>query len=319
MSPRPQRAIEHRVDRGRHDVHWVTSGPLEVGIVPALGGRILSLRRDGRELLWRNPALLDESLQPVDGHVPAPHGGLLGDWRNYGGDKTWPAPQGWSRADEWAGPPDAVLDSGAYDVRVEQGDEVVLELTSGVEPRTGLRLSRRLTVRDDAGFDLELSAENMVDRPVTWALWNVSQLPGGGTTLVEVGPEFSEPVELAVGTGAPSWRRTATDEVEIGPQDVVGKLGFPGASGRLRYRRDGIDIAWSFEAEEGAVYPDGGSRVEVWTEHPQPKPIAHLDGLNPPDRIVECEVLSPLQRLEPGEVARLRMRVTVAPSEEHDS
>ena len=40
--------------------------------------------------------------------------GELADWKNYGGAKTWPAPQGWDGHDQWPGPPDAILDTGRY-------------------------------------------------------------------------------------------------------------------------------------------------------------------------------------------------------------
>ena len=33
---------------------------------------------------------------------------------NWGGDKVWLAPQGWENEDQWPGPPDPVLDGGAY-------------------------------------------------------------------------------------------------------------------------------------------------------------------------------------------------------------
>lgn len=74
---------------------WLGNGTLRLGFVPRLGGRLLSLVFDGRELLWRNASLLDDALRPVGGHVLAPNSGRMGDWVNYGGDKTWPAPQRW--------------------------------------------------------------------------------------------------------------------------------------------------------------------------------------------------------------------------------
>ena len=37
--------------------------------------------------------------------------GSLGAWKNYGGAKTWPAPQGWDNDQQWHGPPDPVLDT----------------------------------------------------------------------------------------------------------------------------------------------------------------------------------------------------------------
>ena len=297
---------------GHYDVCWLACGDLTLGAVPSLGGRLLSIRMAGRELLWRNADLLNDELQPVTGHVPAPHDGVLGDWRNYGGDKTWPAPQGWSTTSEWAGPPDPVLDSGAYaaDV-VATSDSVALTMTSAPDPRTGLRLMRTVTLTDYGGFGLRLTAQNTTDHDVTWSLWNVTQLAGGGTVEIAVDDAFTEPVELVDGTGVPSWVRTDRGAVQIGPQDVVGKLGFPHAAGRMSYRHDDLCFSWRFDVDDAATYPDGGSRVEVWLEHPQPAPLASLDGLDPPGRIVECEVLSPLRTLAPGDTMALAMTVAV--------
>ncbi|AKS33787.1 DUF4380 domain-containing protein [Mycolicibacterium goodii] len=300
------------VTRGHHDVHWIQTGSLTLGVVPALGGRLLSLRLDGNELLWRNPALLGDDLQPVDGHIPAPVSGSLGDWCNYGGDKTWPAPQGWSAPQQWAGPPDPVLDSGHYaiDVRTREAS-AELAVTSPPDPRTGLQISRTFTVGADSEFTLRLSAANITDHAVTWALWNVTQLPGGGTVEVDVDHRFTAPVELVSGTGVPSWRRSGPTTITIEPQDVVGKLGFPHATGSLRYRRDNVSLTWDFPVDDNASYPDDGSRAEVWMEHPQPAPLAALDGLDPPDRIVECEVLSPSHTLAPGGSMSLAVKVGV--------
>jgi hypothetical protein len=300
------------VTHGRYDVHWVAVGALVVGVVPTLGGRLLSVRLDGHELLWRNPALLNDDLQPVHGHVPSPVAGSLGDWRNYGGDKTWPAPQGWSSGHEWAGPPDPVLDSGAYGVDVgTAAGSIAITVTSDPDPRTGLQLRRTLTVGDEHGFGLRLAALNSSADDVTWSLWNVTQLTGGGTAEVAVGEMFTEPVALAIGTGIPSWQRTDSSTVRVGTQDVVGKLGFPHATGRLSYTREDLGMTWAFAVDDDATYPDGGSRVEVWMEHPQPTPLANLDGLDPPDRIVECEVLSPTRTLAPGDTMIFDIAVTL--------
>ncbi|MGV9801848.1 DUF4380 domain-containing protein [Mycobacterium sp. NPDC003449] len=305
-------ALRTWVTHGHHDVHWISADALTLGVVPALGGRLLSLSVYGHELLWRNPALLTVDLQPVAGHHPEPVSGTLADWRNYGGDKTWPAPQGWSSPQEWAGPPDPVLDSGPYAAEVHQTPGAVeLVLTSEPDPRTGLQLRRTFAVAGEQGFHLLLSASNVTDRDVTWALWNVTQLPGGGAVEVAVGERFTEPVELVIGTAAPRWERTGPDTVTVGPQDVVGKLGFPYAAGRLGYQRDGYTVTWEFAVDDTAAYPDGGSRAEVWMECRQPVPLAELGGLDPPDRIVECEVLSPSYTLAPGETMNLRVDVGV--------
>lgn len=278
---------------------WLDNGLVRLGFVPALGGRLLSVQVGGRELLWRNSSYVDSALPPVGGHVFAPNSGRMGDWVNYGGDKTWPAPQGWDTAGQWAGPPDPVLDSGPYTVSSSAGS---VTLTSGVDPRTGLRFSRRFElVPGRPAYRLTLHATNESDQSVRWALWNVTQFPGGGDVLVGLRPGVARPVvDLVAGTGNPRYEPMADGRVRVPNQDVVGKLGFPGAAGWVAYSLDGYRATLTFEVDESAEYPDHGSPLEVWLEHPLPSPIAALGDLDPPARIVECEVLGPLTDLAPG-------------------
>jgi hypothetical protein len=82
------------------------NGLVELQIVPESGGRVIQLTMGNKDFLWVNPQLA--------GKLP-PEGGVGPDneWLNYGGDKLWPAPQGWDNAEQWPGPPDAVLVDGA--------------------------------------------------------------------------------------------------------------------------------------------------------------------------------------------------------------
>lgn len=286
-------------------VTWLDNGVVRLGFVPALGGRLLSFRYRGTELLWRNRLLLDDDLAAVGGHVIRPNDGCMGDWVNYGGDKTWPAPQGWDGPGQWAGPPDPVLDSGPYTVDLADG----VTMTSGADPRTGLRLTRRFSLTA-GGYTLDLTATNVSRRPVRWALWNVTQFPGGGDVFVALRDNPAPVVDLVAGTGNPRW--SAVDGGALVPaQDVVGKLGFPGAAGTLSYERDDLRTTFRFDVDPAATYPDIGSPVEVWLEHLLPEPLAALGDLDPPAHIVECEVLGPLTDLAPGASAELTITVDV--------
>jgi uncharacterized protein DUF4380 len=278
---------------------WLDNGLVRLGFVPAAGGRLLSFRFAGTELLWRDTRLVSDDL---DG-LFLPNDGRMGDWVNYGGDKTWPAPQGWSGPGEWAGPPDPVLDSGPYTVDSTVGS---VTMTSASDPRTGLRLARRFTLTG-SGYTLELTATNVSGRPVRWALWNVTQFPGGGEVFVALRDHPAPVVDLIAGTGNPRYELVGGG-ARVPAQDVVGKLGFPGAAGSLSYERAGHRVTYTFPVVD-AEYPDRGSPVEVWLEHPQPAPLAALGGLDPPAHIVECEVLGPLVELAPDDRTSLTIEV----------
>jgi hypothetical protein len=304
---------------GAHELVVLDNGLLRVTAAPALGGRILSVRHLGREHLYRNPRLLGEDLQPLPGVVLGPVGGPMSAWHNVGGDKTWPAPQGWDGPGQWAGPPDPVLDSGAYAAETSTAPDgsATLTMTSGDDPRSGLRLVRRLTLEPGAsGYRLELEAVNTSGDPREWALWNVTQIDGGdgpvgadgGTPAdahghgVYVGVRGGGPhtVPLVAGDANPATAEHTPSVVRVPAQDVVGKVGFPTASGWLAHVGAAGTLTQRFAVDEGAAYPDEGSRVEVWLEYPVEHPLEHLGGLRPVDRVVECEALGPLTVIAPG-------------------
>lgn len=70
---------------------------IEVAIAPELGGRIMEFSLSGRNFLFENPLLKGaENVQPTSAWD--------GKWLNYGGEKIWPAPQGWGDPErEWGG------------------------------------------------------------------------------------------------------------------------------------------------------------------------------------------------------------------------
>lgn len=81
-----------------------------------------------------------------------------------------PAPQGWSGPDEWAGPPDPVLDSGVWEV--VDGGAPSIRLRSGSDPRTGLRIERAFTLTG-GGLEERITFRNEGDRTTTWSPWEV--------------------------------------------------------------------------------------------------------------------------------------------------
>lgn len=71
----------------------LSNGIAELNIVPQIGGRVVQYKLDDKEFFWVNPDLA--------GKLPTETGLTAdGGWFNYGGDKLWPAPQGWDNDQE---------------------------------------------------------------------------------------------------------------------------------------------------------------------------------------------------------------------------
>ena len=117
---------------------------LAVYVVPAIGGRVIQFQLGSKEFLWVNPKLAGQ-LPPASGLDPD------GGWLNYGGDKLWPAPQGWDNDEQWPGPPDAVLDGQPYECEKidAAAGEVGVRLTSGRDQRSGIQFSRIIRIATD--------------------------------------------------------------------------------------------------------------------------------------------------------------------------
>jgi hypothetical protein len=94
---------------------------LELSIVPEIGGRIIQFVFDGHGYLFVNDSLAGKVLPYQEG-----------EWNNYGGDKLWPAPQGWDGPHQWPGPGDPILDGGRfiYEILQAQGKRASVHLAS---------------------------------------------------------------------------------------------------------------------------------------------------------------------------------------------
>lgn len=281
-------------------------------VVPELGGRMLSLRFDGREVLWHDPELLDDDLQPRHPITRPALGAGYADWQNWGGDKTWPAPQTPpGSADGWAGPPDGVLDSGEYWV-VEVDRDAVL-LRSDIEPRTGLRIERELRV-EPAAVIVRSTVINDSGPAARWAAWEVAQFPFDTDDLASDRARIdvrvhgdARPVVLFDSVGSIAWSRE-DDTARVRFSDAVGKLGLPGATGTAELvRADRRGVRMSFTVTADAEYADD-SPLQLWMQTPVDRPLPGLEGLSARARYVELEALSPTRLLEPGDRISLEVR-----------
>jgi hypothetical protein len=297
---------------------WVT-----LRAVPDIGGRIVSLMLGDYEYVWTNEPLHGQLFTPEEHYGD----GSIAAWINYGGDKTWPSPQGWDNDQQWPGPPDPVLDSGRYTlaglVEGEQGRTVTM--VSPPDPVTGLQITRKATLaQGGARITLDLTFTNTADRATRWSIWDVFQhkagkrAPGGEThqeacaVTVPVNPESRHPRGYNVmfaDQDNPQWR--VEDGLFVGRFLYrVGKVGLDSMAGWIAFSNSAYEAAFTaqFTPQPGADYPDDGSTVECWTEG-----RGQIPGLNlPPDGsdlyLMEMEVLSPLYDFAPGQSYNMMIR-----------
>ena len=282
--------------------------------VPEIGGRMMQFSLDGRDCLFMNPDLLGKRFT-YEEHAGD---GTILNWKNYGGDKTWPAPQGWDGEGQWPGPPDPVLDSGRYDrYRAESFRDAAIVMTSPHDERSGLQIERKIGLeRGSSRLTLDLSFYNFSMREVRWAIWDVAQLhcataagePSADCWLyIPVDAARTPAYDVMFGDNNAQYQLDAGDGLlAVRYMGMVGKIGVHSPAGWIAFC-DGSDdfaLVMQFPYDAEAEYPDNGATVECWTEAPDaPSPIP----IKSPGHILEAEILGPLTTMQLGESAELRV------------
>jgi len=291
---------------------------IEVQAVPKIGGRIIQYKLGDYEFFWVNKELAGTD-------PPASRLASDGGWLNYGGDKLWPAPQGWSDDEHWFGPPDAVLDGGPYTAELtkEHGRTVAIQMTSEKDPRSGIQFTRKFKIFDGTTHvKIKATMENIDDKPRRWGIWAVTQFDtsnrhgdgynGNFWVYCPINPDSMYHKGYNVILGLVSHLSYKPD-YENGMMRVhydyrVGKIGMDCSAGWIATldATDGYVFVHQFTYEPDKPYPDEAS-VEFWMNG-QGELVAWGKGIekmpesledNP--YIMESEVLSPFASLEPGE------------------
>ncbi len=291
---------------------WVT-----LRAVPDIGGRIVSYRLGPYEYLWMNKDLFGK-LFTAEEHVGD---GTANAWINYGGDKTWPAPQGWDNDQQWHGPPDPVLDGGRYTLDTAHADETgaTARLVSPPDPVTGLQITRKATLhRGGSRVTLKLTFTNTADYSTRWSIWDVMQhraekiLPDGSATHGD-GCTITAPLNPAsrhdkgfyvmfADPENPQWK-TEGDLFVARYRYEIGKVGIDSPGGWIAFNDadNGYAFAARYTPQPGAKYPDDGSTVECFTVGRGEIPGLNYDYEGSGIFLMETEVLSPMYDFAPGE------------------
>lgn len=289
----------HKVNIARTNYHgWTNcivmrSGGTEAVIVPAIG-RILQFGFAGEEgMFWENRAL-DSQIHPPRATT----------WMNFGGDKSWPAPEA-----EWPKPqggwlPPAAFDSTSVEAKIER-DQVIL--TSPVDAEYGIRVVRRIYFGRAAGqMTVSTRYEKVSGEPKTVAIWTITQLrepvgvfsrvplPDAATNeFSRVHPGFENGYRL-LSKSAPPDLKVLRDSA--GAHGTLSLTRNPGASYKIGLAA--ASLLWvgertllkiDLQQAGHGEFPDGGSSAEIYTN---PDPL----------RYVELELLGHLSTLKAGSV-----------------
>ena len=290
------------------------NGLVQLHVVPDIGGRVIQYALGEKEFFWINPALLGKTspktgLDPDDG------------WLNYGGDKLWPAPQGWDNDQQWPGPPDAVLDGQPYYTETDL-DPAGIRLTSRDDRRSGIRFSRRIRLYPRSTcVSVEATMTNIDNKPRRWGIWAHTQLDAGlpgsddynrlmrAWCPINPRSHFDRGYRVIFGgKDNPSFEVDAKRALmKASYRYKVGKIGLDSHAGWVATvdGRNGDVFVQRFTYEPDKAYPDESS-VEFW-HNGVGRIRAYNDWIDMSDNhdenpyVFESEVLSPFAQLQPGE------------------
>lgn len=174
-------ALEQTALRG-WECWCIRRGPLELILLPQIGGRIIGLRWRGQDLFFTQPER-EGTLVPLDRqeHVLEQKRAL--GFPLWGGDKTWLAPQA-----AWTlNLPFIDLDSGPYALQIQSSgpNEVRVAMISEQCRETGIRLTRTISVTNaDDTWSVTHEMHNEGPSTVTWALWDVAMVTRPATVYL---------------------------------------------------------------------------------------------------------------------------------------
>lgn len=279
---------------------------LQVSFAPEIGGRIIQLTLEKHEFLFNNQTeIISEDYKTKAAE---------GLWINYGGEKLWPAPQGWGKKTYWPGPPDVVLDGGVFTLKQEKERDFYLK--SETDAYTGLQVSRTVSIHPSRSFiDIACTFQNKSTDAKEWAIWPVAQLDASNFEENEY--ELILPLSnnslhqygyyIMHGLANNPQIQADGERLTLQFQYLIGKIGSDTAEGWVAYvnKTKGKVYINFFDAHPDLRYPDD-STVQVWTQgrgmiYSRNRIKEFPDDVckNPP--YLEIELLSPLQEIQQQE------------------
>lgn len=210
-------SAQTKITDAGNGIYTIQYADIDVTVNSILGGRILSLKVKGNELL-----------------VSGSNNKLAL------GSTFWPSPQS-----SWNWPPPAVLDSKPYKATIEDN---ALKLVSGDDQKTGLQFIKVISISEkDSSVVINYTMKNISDSPQKAAPWEISRMPKGGFAFFPKGKgplnvKFFPPIPFVEQDGI-EWYKSDKDEALKNHQLTI----TDGSEGWLAYINNNNLLVKKFE------------------------------------------------------------------------
>lgn len=259
-----QKDNDRAVPQNNNGLYSIIVNNLVLEIDPAIGGRITSLKIDGKNFFTEKSVNSD-------------------NW----GSTLWPSPQG-----VWRWPPSPELDNKPYSVEVENN---VVKMVSQKDPKYGWIFTKEISGNKKAGsFTLRFTITNGSDSAQYVAPWEVSRVHINGLTFFPIGKGNKQGglVPLVVEQDGICWFPYQQDKL---PVKGDRQLYTDGSEGWLAQVNDGVilvkkfpDIPLEKNAPNTNGQPEG--EIELFTSGVSPERGGY----------VEIEHQGAYEELQPG-------------------
>jgi Domain of unknown function (DUF4380) len=300
------------------NVYRLSNGIISLIVAPDIGGRAIQLQLGDQEFFFNNPDFLGKIVPPEQNNVKA-------GWANYGGDKVWPAPEGWLNDNEWPSIPYYILDGSKFKSEVvsDKPSEVAVRVTSPPDPRTGVQFVRTYHVyAGTTRVQVDQVMRNISRRQIRWGIWHLVQHDAADANdPAKPNPDLHMYVPLNKhsmfprgfynpygDTRHPSYQTEHRGSMlHIHYLYRVGKVAADSDAGWYAVVNGQKNICFveKFKYFPGQEYPDNAS-VEEWNDGPGMISRDSWDQTLADDPkktpyFLESEVISPYATLDPGE------------------
>jgi Domain of unknown function (DUF4380) len=316
----------------------LTNGLVSLYVVPDIGGRAIQLQIGDRELFFVNPLFAGKVLPESENNPQA-------GFANYGGDKVWPAPEGWLNDEQWPSIPYYVLDGSRFRAEVisNSPQEVALRVTSPGDPRTGVQFARTYHIyAGTTRLRVDELMRNVSRRQIRWGIWHLVQHDAADINdPTKPNPDFNMYLPLNPHSMYPEGYSKMYGDANHPSYTLmnggkilrahylyrVGKIVADSNRGWLAVVNGQKQTCFveNFKYFPGEEYPDNAS-VESWNDgpgtiHRDPFDQRLKDDPKETPYFFESEVMSPYITLEPAEehVFSVQWAVTSASSPVVDS